>query len=221
MPSQQTTGVPDAVVGALIGFAAALIVGFVGGWLQRSYDHKRWLRDKRQQIYAQAARELHSAAELALALRNDVRDHSPLAAGNRAVHYSQIRASNAGLQSLLAEFQVVASRRMRRMADQTFFSNEELMWYATKTSALSVEAMDERMLWAEAVTEFVDAARADLKAVGLGERIADVRESVGWKARSRWYQLKRRLMRTRTPEADKPEVSPTTDDEVPRSASRQ
>lgn len=183
--------VSDVVLGALIGLLGGLLVVVLGGLLQRSQDHRRWLRDSRQKLYVQAARELHRAASAAIEFRNEVRDHSPMAVGRISHHVSTIESIQVELDALMLEMQLIGSRRMRRAADETFFDNEApwMIRHVIGTPLTAENFPEHGILYHEQVDGFVGLGRADLGAIGVTERLADALDAIrfaGRRARHRW-----------------------------------
>lgn len=192
----------DTQAGWIIGLLTGLLFVIVGSFLQRSWEHRKWLRERRQEIYSEAALELERAASLAMEFRDTVRDHGPLGKARIEPFLDQLDAQNDVLEKLDLRMQVIASRRMRQATDKCFYSNECTWWLRRQSAALSFEKFPaDQILYNEDVRWFVDEARKDLGAETIGDRMADVRTAVGYRVRYQWARL-RRVRQGRQPPQD-------------------
>jgi len=114
----------DTALGAVIGLLGALLAVFVGSALRGTSEHRKWLRERREELYADVALVADEAAATALALRNAVHEKGSFTRDAMGPFIEQMRQQNDNLERLNRRIGIVGSRVMRSRADHLCGGNE-------------------------------------------------------------------------------------------------
>lgn len=189
----------DSLAAALIGAGAAIIVLLVGLLAQRRFEHTRWLRERRLEVYADLGQVLRDLSDLGNRVEGAFREAAPKkpqGAEWRAL-VQVLRTKVAAGEPLQQKMELIGSPRMRELA-ALLFDAKDMLW-SIDEAIDRISVGDREWLPGEEVDEFFNTARRELGAEG---RVTQARTAVVMWWRRTKYRVRNRLKRKPTPTDD-------------------